>query len=48
MPTNGEYSPPGDSIFAALPLRSLDQLSLQHKLQEIGEMEGATTPPEHC
>ena len=34
------------SIFAALPLRSLDQLSLQHKLQEIGEMEGATTPPQ--
>ena len=34
------------SIFAALPLRSLDQLSLQNKLQEIGEMEGATTLPE--
>ena len=34
------------SIFTALPLRSLDQLSLQNKLQEIGEMEGATTPPE--
>jgi protein-tyrosine-phosphatase len=30
------------NIFAALPLRSLDQLSLQNKLQEIGEMEGAT------
>ena len=34
------------SIFTALPLRSLDQLSLQNKLQEIGEMEGATTLPE--
>jgi protein-tyrosine-phosphatase len=34
------------SIFTALPLRSLDQLSLQNKLQEIGELEGATTPPE--
>ena len=34
------------SIFAALPLRSLDQLSLQSRLQEIGEMEGATTLPE--
>jgi arsenate reductase (thioredoxin) len=29
-------------IFAALPLRSLDRLSLQHKLREIGQMEGAT------
>src|ERR1700746_1540449 len=28
-------------IFAALPLRSLDRLSLQHKLREIGQMEGA-------
>ena len=34
------------SIFTALPLRSLDKLSLQNKLQEIGEMEGATTLPE--
>jgi protein-tyrosine-phosphatase len=34
------------SIFAALPLRSLDRLSLQKKLREIGEMEGATTLPE--
>ena len=34
------------SIFAALPLRSLDQLSLQNKLQEIGELEGATTRSE--
>jgi protein-tyrosine-phosphatase len=34
------------SIFAALPLRSLDQLSLQNKLREIGEMEGATMLPE--
>ena len=29
-------------IFTALPLRSLDQLSLQNKLREIGRMEGAT------
>lgn len=29
-------------IFAALPLRSLDQLSLQAKLKEIGRMQGAT------
>jgi len=33
-------------IFAALPLRSLDRLSLQNKLREIGQIEGAsaTTP----
>jgi arsenate reductase (thioredoxin) len=30
------------SVFASLPLRSLDQLSLQKKLREIGRMEGAT------
>jgi len=30
-------------IFISLPLRSLDQLSLQKKLREIGRMEGATT-----
>jgi arsenate reductase (thioredoxin) len=29
-------------IFTALPLRSLDRLSLQKKLHEIGRMEGAT------
>jgi arsenate reductase (thioredoxin) len=29
-------------IFAALPLRSLDRLSLQDKLRDIGQMEGAT------
>jgi len=28
--------------FASLPLRSLDQLSLQNKLREIGRIEGAT------
>jgi len=28
-------------IFAALPLRSLDRLSLQKKLRDIGHMEGA-------
>jgi protein-tyrosine-phosphatase len=30
------------SILASLPLKSLDQLSLQKKLREIGRMEGAT------
>ena len=29
-------------IFASLPLRSLDRLSLQKKLRDIGRMEGAT------
>jgi len=29
-------------IFTSLPLRSLDQLSLQQKLREIGRLEGAT------
>jgi len=29
-------------VFASLPLRSLDKLSLQKKMQEIGQMEGAT------
>jgi arsenate reductase (thioredoxin) len=29
-------------IFASLPLRSLDRLSLQNKLRDIGRMEGAT------
>jgi protein-tyrosine-phosphatase len=29
-------------IFTALPIRSLDQLSLQQKLRDIGRMEGAT------
>jgi arsenate reductase (thioredoxin) len=28
-------------VFAALPIRSLDQLSLQRRLDEIGRMEGA-------
>ena len=30
------------AIFAALPIASLDRLSLQTKLKEIGRMEGAT------
>jgi protein-tyrosine-phosphatase len=30
------------SIFVSLPLRSLDQLSLQNKLREIGHLGGAT------
>jgi arsenate reductase (thioredoxin) len=29
-------------VFTALPLRSLDQLTLQNKLREIGRMAGAT------
>jgi protein-tyrosine-phosphatase len=29
-------------LFVSLPLRSLDQLSLQNKLKEIGRMQGAT------
>jgi protein-tyrosine-phosphatase len=29
-------------VFTALPIRSLDQLSLQHRLKEIGRMDGAT------
>jgi arsenate reductase len=29
-------------VFAALPIRSLDKLSLQTKLKEIGRMEGST------
>jgi protein-tyrosine-phosphatase len=29
-------------IFAALPIRALDKLSLQAKLKDIGQMEGAT------
>jgi arsenate reductase (thioredoxin) len=29
-------------VFTALPIRSLDQLSLQQRLKEIGRMEGAT------
>jgi protein-tyrosine-phosphatase len=33
------------SVFTALPLRSLDELTLQGKLREIGDMEGATRVP---
>jgi len=33
-------------IFVALPIRSLDQLSLQERLKEIGRMEGATAKAE--
>jgi protein-tyrosine-phosphatase len=32
-------------VFTALPMRSLDQLSLQSKLKEIGRMTGATAEP---
>jgi arsenate reductase len=31
------------AVFTALPLRSLDQLSLQSRLKEIGRMEAATS-----
>jgi arsenate reductase (thioredoxin) len=34
------------SVFVSLPLRSLDQLTLQGRLREIGHMEGATRVPE--
>jgi arsenate reductase len=30
------------AVFTSLPIRSLDQLSLQARLKEIGQMEGAT------
>lgn len=30
------------AVFTSLPIRSLDQLSLQAKLKEIGQMDGAT------
>ena len=34
------------SVFVALRLDALDQLTIRHKLREIGEMEGATRVPE--
>src|SRR5262249_14171901 len=34
------------AVLAALPPRSIDALSLQSKLSEIGMMDGATTAPE--
>ena len=34
------------AVFTALPLRSIDALSLQSKLSEIGMMDGAITPAE--
>lgn len=33
------------SVFTALPLGGLDELSLQEKLRDIGQMEGATHAP---
>jgi arsenate reductase (thioredoxin) len=33
-------------LFAALPIQSLDRLSLQHRLTEIGRMQGATKTAE--
>jgi arsenate reductase (thioredoxin) len=32
------------SAFVSLPIRSLDKLSLNAKLREIGALEGATRP----
>jgi arsenate reductase (thioredoxin) len=32
------------TIFASLPLKSLDKLSLNAKLREIGALDGATKP----
>jgi arsenate reductase len=32
------------SVFISLPIRSLDKLSLNAKLREIGALEGATRP----
>ena len=32
------------SIFVSLPIRSLDKMSLNAKLREIGQLEGATKP----
>ena len=32
------------SIFISLPIRSLDKMSLNAKLREIGQLEGATKP----
>ncbi len=32
------------SIFRSLPIRSLDKMSLNSKLREIGQLEGATRP----
>jgi protein-tyrosine-phosphatase len=34
------------AIFTALPIRSLDQLTLQKRLREIGQMQGATAKAE--
>ena len=33
------------TVFIALPIKSLDSLSLTARLREIGKMEGATRPP---
>jgi hypothetical protein len=32
------------SIFRSLPIRSLDKMSLNAKLREIGQLEGASRP----
>jgi hypothetical protein len=32
------------SIFISLPIRSLDRMSLNAKLREIGQLEGASRP----
>jgi arsenate reductase (thioredoxin) len=33
-------------VFAALPIRSLDSMTLKHRLRDIGNMEGATKATE--
>jgi len=34
------------SVFSALPMNSLDRLALRNRLEDIGQMEGATKAPE--
>ncbi|TKT73997.1 arsenate reductase ArsC [Afipia massiliensis] len=34
------------SVFSALPIGSLDRLTLRNRLEDIGQMEGATKAPE--
>ncbi|MDO8981085.1 MAG: arsenate reductase ArsC [Afipia sp.] len=34
------------SVFSALPMNSLDRLTLKNRLKDIGQMEGATKAPE--
>jgi protein-tyrosine-phosphatase len=34
------------SVFVGLPVEALDRLTIEHRLREIGEMDGATRVPE--